>query len=117
MRNVFICDTYVNFDPSAEVIAESAILAAEELRRFGLTPRVALLSHSSFGAAETPVGPTINNPHSAFAYLLQQLVRPDDGARPFGQRMVYVSAGRQIKDEWLLPIMLGKKLLNSFTKA
>jgi malate dehydrogenase (oxaloacetate-decarboxylating)(NADP+) len=53
-RTVFICDTYVNFDPSAEVIAESAMLAAEELRRFGLTPRVALLSHSSFGAAETP---------------------------------------------------------------
>lgn len=53
-RTVFICDTYVNFDPSAEVIAENAVLAAEEIRRFGLTPKVALLSHSSFGAAETP---------------------------------------------------------------
>jgi malate dehydrogenase (oxaloacetate-decarboxylating)(NADP+) len=53
-RTVFICDTYVNFDPSAEQIAESAILAAEEIRRFGLTPRAALLSHSSFGTADTP---------------------------------------------------------------
>jgi malate dehydrogenase (oxaloacetate-decarboxylating)(NADP+) len=53
-RTVFICDTYVNFDPSAEQIAESAILAAEEIRRFGLSPKAALLSHSSFGAADTP---------------------------------------------------------------
>ena len=53
-RTVFICDTYVSFDPSAEQIAESAILAAEEIRRFGLTPKAALLSHSSFGAANTP---------------------------------------------------------------
>jgi malate dehydrogenase (oxaloacetate-decarboxylating)(NADP+) len=53
-RTVFICDTYVNFDPTAEMIAESTVLAAEELRRFGLAPKVALLSHSTFGAAETP---------------------------------------------------------------
>jgi malate dehydrogenase (oxaloacetate-decarboxylating)(NADP+) len=53
-RTVFICDTYVNFDPSAEQIAEATVLAAEEIRRFGLTPKVALLSHSSFGAADTP---------------------------------------------------------------
>jgi malate dehydrogenase (oxaloacetate-decarboxylating)(NADP+) len=52
-RTVFICDTYVNFDPSAEVIAQTTVLAAEELRRFGLTPKVALLSHSSFGASAT----------------------------------------------------------------
>jgi malate dehydrogenase (oxaloacetate-decarboxylating)(NADP+) len=53
-RTVFICDTYVNFDPSAEMIAETAVLAAEEIRRFGLVPKVALLSHSSFGATDTP---------------------------------------------------------------
>jgi malate dehydrogenase (oxaloacetate-decarboxylating)(NADP+) len=53
-RTVFICDTYVNFDPSADMIAETAVLAAEEIRRFGLTPKVALLSHSSFGASTTP---------------------------------------------------------------
>jgi malate dehydrogenase (oxaloacetate-decarboxylating)(NADP+) len=53
-RTVFICDTYVNFDPPAEVIAETTVLAAESIRRFGLTPKVALLSHSSFGGADTP---------------------------------------------------------------
>ncbi|HKA42910.1 MAG TPA: NADP-dependent malic enzyme [Burkholderiales bacterium] len=53
-RTVFICDTYVNFDPSAEQIAEMAVLAAEQIRRFGIVPKVALLSHSNFGAADTP---------------------------------------------------------------
>jgi len=50
---VFICDTYVNFDPSAEQIAESTILAAEEIRRFGVTPKAAMLSHSSFGGSDS----------------------------------------------------------------
>ena len=53
-RTVFICDTYVNFDPSAEQIAEMAVLAAEEIRRFGITPKAALLSHSSFGTSDKP---------------------------------------------------------------
>jgi malate dehydrogenase (oxaloacetate-decarboxylating)(NADP+) len=53
-RTVFICDTYVNYDPSAEQLAEMTVLAAEEIRRFGITPKVALLSHSGFGAADTP---------------------------------------------------------------
>jgi malate dehydrogenase (oxaloacetate-decarboxylating)(NADP+) len=52
-RTVFLCDTYVNADPAPDQIAEMAILAAEEVRRFGLVPRVALLSHSSFGSADT----------------------------------------------------------------
>ena len=49
-HTLFICDTHVNLDPSAEQVAEMAILAAEEMRRFGLTPKVALLSHSNFGS-------------------------------------------------------------------
>ncbi|MBI4194911.1 MAG: NADP-dependent malic enzyme [Betaproteobacteria bacterium] len=53
-RTVFICDTYVNFDPTAGQVAETTVLAAEVIRRFGMTPKVALLSHSSFGAADTP---------------------------------------------------------------
>ena len=53
-RTVFICDTYVNYDPSAEQIAEMTLLAVDEIRRFGITPKVALLSHSSFGTANTP---------------------------------------------------------------
>ena len=51
---VFISDTYVTFDPSAEQIAESTVLAAEEMRRFGIIPRAAMLSHSSFGGGDTP---------------------------------------------------------------
>ena len=53
-RTVFICDTYVNFDPTAEQVAEMAVLAAEEIRRFGITPKAALLSHSSFGTSDQP---------------------------------------------------------------
>jgi malate dehydrogenase (oxaloacetate-decarboxylating)(NADP+) len=53
-RTVFICDTYVNPDPTAEQLAEIAVLAAQEVQRFGLAPKIALLSHSSFGSARTP---------------------------------------------------------------
>jgi len=53
-RTIFICDTYVNPDPTAEQLAEITLLAVEEVIRFGLTPKVALLSHSNFGSARTP---------------------------------------------------------------
>ncbi|HZQ71326.1 MAG TPA: NADP-dependent malic enzyme [Burkholderiales bacterium] len=53
-RTVFLCDTYVTPDPDAEHIAEMTLLAAEELRRFGLTAKVALLSASNFGSVDTP---------------------------------------------------------------
>jgi malate dehydrogenase (oxaloacetate-decarboxylating)(NADP+) len=53
-RTLFIGDTYINYDPTAEQIAEMTLLAAEEVKRFGIHPRVALLSHSSFGTADTP---------------------------------------------------------------
>jgi malate dehydrogenase (oxaloacetate-decarboxylating)(NADP+) len=53
-RTVFIADTYVNYDPTAEQLAEITMLAAEEIRRFGITPKVALLSHSSFGSSNYP---------------------------------------------------------------
>ncbi len=53
-RQIFICDTYVNRQPRPEDIAEMTLLAAEEVRRFGLTPIVALLSHSSFGSSPAP---------------------------------------------------------------
>jgi len=49
-HTLFLCDTYVNEDPSAEQVAEIALMAAEEVRRFGLEPKVALLSHSNFGS-------------------------------------------------------------------
>jgi malate dehydrogenase (oxaloacetate-decarboxylating)(NADP+) len=49
-HTLFLCDTHVNLEPTAEQIAEMTLLAAEEVRYFGLVPRVALLSHSNFGS-------------------------------------------------------------------
>jgi malate dehydrogenase (oxaloacetate-decarboxylating)(NADP+) len=51
---VFFCDTHVNIDPCAEDIAEMTLLAAEAVQRFGNAPKVALLSHSNFGASNSP---------------------------------------------------------------
>jgi malate dehydrogenase (oxaloacetate-decarboxylating)(NADP+) len=53
-RTLFIADTYVNYDPTAEQLAEIAVMASEEVRRFGIVPKVALLSHSSFGSVDSP---------------------------------------------------------------
>ncbi|MGN6704182.1 MAG: phosphate acyltransferase, partial [Burkholderiaceae bacterium] len=50
-RQIVLVDTHVNVDPTAEQIAEITIMAAEEMRRFGLKPRAALLSHSNFGSS------------------------------------------------------------------
>ena len=53
-RTLFIADTYINYEPSAEQLVDMTLLSADEVRRFGVTPRVALLSHSSFGSENTP---------------------------------------------------------------
>jgi malate dehydrogenase (oxaloacetate-decarboxylating)(NADP+) len=53
-RKLFICDTYVNPDPTAEQIAEITMMAADEVQRFGITPKIALLSHSNFGTSRNP---------------------------------------------------------------
>ena len=53
-RQVFLVDTHINHDPTAEQLAEITILAAEEMRRFGIQPKAALLSHSNFGSSDQP---------------------------------------------------------------
>ncbi|MEY5100514.1 MAG: NADP-dependent malic enzyme, partial [Pseudomonadota bacterium] len=53
-RQVFIVDTHVNYDPSAEQLAEITMMAARKIMRFGITPKAALLSHSNFGSSEQP---------------------------------------------------------------
>ena len=53
-RQLFVCDTHINVDPSAEEIAEMALMAAEEVQRFGIKPSVALVSHSNFGSSDSP---------------------------------------------------------------
>jgi malate dehydrogenase (oxaloacetate-decarboxylating)(NADP+) len=71
-RTIFLCDTYVNYDPDAEQIFEMTCLAVEEVRRFGMTPKVALLSHSSFGTDDSPTSSKMRE-----AFQLLQSRRPD----------------------------------------
>ena len=53
-RQVFLVDTHVNYDPSAAQLAEITVMAAEEMMRFGVRPKAALLSHSNFGSSNEP---------------------------------------------------------------
>jgi malate dehydrogenase (oxaloacetate-decarboxylating)(NADP+) len=53
-RQVFLVDTHVNYDPTAEQLCEITVMAAEEMMRFGVKPKVALLSHSNFGSSNEP---------------------------------------------------------------
>ncbi len=53
-RQIFLVDTHVNADPSAEELCEITVMAAEEMMRFGIAPRAALLSHSNFGSSDQP---------------------------------------------------------------
>jgi malate dehydrogenase (oxaloacetate-decarboxylating)(NADP+) len=53
-RQVMLVDTHVNYDPSAAQLAEITVMAAEEMMRFGLTPKAALLSHSNYGSSNQP---------------------------------------------------------------
>ena len=53
-RQIFLVDTHVNVDPTPEQLAEITIMAAEEVKRFGVAPRIALLSHSNFGSDDSP---------------------------------------------------------------
>ena len=53
-RQVFLVDTHVNYDPSAQELAEITIMAAQEMQRFGFKPKAALLSHSNFGSSNEP---------------------------------------------------------------
>jgi malate dehydrogenase (oxaloacetate-decarboxylating)(NADP+) len=53
-RQIQLVDTHVNYDPTAEQLAEITVMAAEEMMRFGLMPKAALLSHSNFGSSDQP---------------------------------------------------------------
>jgi malate dehydrogenase (oxaloacetate-decarboxylating)(NADP+) len=53
-RQVFLVDTHINYDPTAEELTEITMMAAEEMKRFGLRPKAALLSHSNFGSSSQP---------------------------------------------------------------
>jgi malate dehydrogenase (oxaloacetate-decarboxylating)(NADP+) len=68
-RQVMLVDTHVNYDPTAEQLAEITIMAAEEMMRFGLQPKAALLSHSNFGSSNQPSAVKMRD---ALALLQQQ---------------------------------------------
>jgi malate dehydrogenase (oxaloacetate-decarboxylating)(NADP+) len=53
-RQVFLVDTHVNYDPTARELARITVMAAEEMLRFGITPKAALMSHSNFGSSNEP---------------------------------------------------------------
>ena len=53
-RQIFLVDTHINTDPNAEQLAEITLMAAGELRKLGIVPKVALLSHSNFGSSDAP---------------------------------------------------------------
>jgi malate dehydrogenase (oxaloacetate-decarboxylating)(NADP+) len=53
-RQVFLVDTHINIDPTAEQLSELTLMAASEMRKLGLVPKVALLSHSNFGSSNAP---------------------------------------------------------------
>ncbi len=71
-QTVFVCDTHVNEDPTAEEIADMTIQAAEEVKRFGVVPKIALLSHSNFGSR-----PTASSRKMAQARRLIATLAPD----------------------------------------
>lgn len=58
---LFLTDTYVSIDPTAEEIAEKTVLAADEIRRFGIEPKAALLSHSNFGSRDSDSAAKMRN--------------------------------------------------------
>ena len=60
-RQVFLVDTHVNYDPTAEQLAEITVMAAHEMKRFGIHPKAALLSHSNFGTSNEPSAVKMRN--------------------------------------------------------
>jgi malate dehydrogenase (oxaloacetate-decarboxylating)(NADP+) len=60
-RQLMLVDTHVNYDPTAEQVAEFTVMAAEEMNRFGLCPKAALLSHSNFGTSNQPSAQKMRN--------------------------------------------------------
>ncbi|MBK6394833.1 MAG: NADP-dependent malic enzyme [Betaproteobacteria bacterium] len=66
-HTIFVTDTFVNEEPTAEELAEIAAMAAVEVRRFGLPPKVAFLSHSMFGSSDRPSARRMRRAHKLFA--------------------------------------------------
>ena len=68
-HTLFVTDAFVNDDPSAEQLASIALMAAEEVARFGLPPKVAFLSHSNYGSSDRPSARKMRDAHTLFAKM------------------------------------------------
>jgi malate dehydrogenase (oxaloacetate-decarboxylating)(NADP+) len=93
---LFFCDTHLNLDPTAEQIAEMTLLAARQVRRFGLEPKAALLSHSSFGTSDSPSARKMRQ-----AMCLLREARPDfeiDGEMHADAALSDVLRGRYVSN-------------------
>jgi malate dehydrogenase (oxaloacetate-decarboxylating)(NADP+) len=93
---LFFCDTHLNLDPNAEQIAEMTLLAAKTVRRFGMEPKAALLSHSSFGTSDSP---SARKMRKAMALLRES--RPDfelDGEMHADAALSDVLRGRYVSN-------------------
>jgi malate dehydrogenase (oxaloacetate-decarboxylating)(NADP+) len=73
-RQLFVADTYVNENPNVGQVVETTLLAAEAVRRFGVTPRVALLSHSSFGSSKSWAARTMSDAVAELARVAPDLM-------------------------------------------
>jgi malate dehydrogenase (oxaloacetate-decarboxylating)(NADP+) len=76
-RTLFIADTYVNEDPSAQQLADIALMAAEEVQRFGLPPKVAFLSHSMYGSSRRKSALKMREAYGLFTKMAPHI--PCDG--------------------------------------
>src|SRR6266446_1647613 len=103
-RTVFICDTYVNLDPTAEQLAEMTVLAAEGVRRFGVVPKAALLSHSSFGTSDAPSAQKMRRALELIRSLAPELEIDGDAALNAELRLAGFPRSR-LKEEANLLIM------------
>jgi malate dehydrogenase (oxaloacetate-decarboxylating)(NADP+) len=90
----FLADTYVAYDPSAEQLADATLMAAEEVRRFGIEPKVALVSHSNFGTTDAPSARKMRRTREILAELAPDLeaegeMHADAALSPFIREEVF----------------------------
>ncbi len=86
----FICDTHVNLNPTAEELAEMTLLAAQEVKNFGLTPKAALLSSSNFGSSNT------ENAHK-MAKALKLVLEKDSGLEIEGEMKADLALSEKLR--------------------
>jgi malate dehydrogenase (oxaloacetate-decarboxylating)(NADP+) len=72
-HTLFIADTFVNDDPDADQLADIAAMAAEEVKRFGLVPKLAFLSHSMFGSSARPAACKMRRARDLFVQRFPQI--------------------------------------------